>query len=624
MKLKMSRCLQLVAGLVLLLELLPAMAASCDARRPIRLAGLDWESGQITTAVVEIILRDGYGCRTEVVPGSAATLEAALLQDDIQIIGEQWVGRSEALEKAVHQGRADIVGDTLKGGAVQGWYVPDYVREAHPGLRTLDDLPRFAHLFPNPEQPGKARLLNCPAGWACEVFNTRLLENTGLARHYGNVHPGTGAALDAEVASAFEQKKPLLFYYWQPSGLMAKYRMVPIEFPPYDAKCWSKLLQGDRRSDCVSGFPVSKLAIAVSATFKRDHPGLIDVMQKLQFEPDLLNRMILDMNESRRSGPAQAALFMRRHPDIWGAWVSDEARERLQGKFGGKESGLVRGFFPEWSVAEMLNRGLAKTVRRYGDRFRVISQATLDCFLLPLERVLMAVPAWLLLVLLGAVAWHATRRLRVALACVAGFYLIGALGLWGALMQTLALLLASSLFVIALGLPLGILMSRSERLHRLFMPVLDIIQTMPSFVYLIPVLMLFGIGKVPALFATVVYAIAPLIRLTALGIRQVDPRLVESAESFGSTRWQLLRWVLLPQARPSIMAGINQAVMMSLGMVVVASMIGARGLGESVLQAIQTLDIGQGAQAGAAIVILAIVIDRITQAYGRRSGKKPV
>ncbi|MDO4232403.1 MAG: glycine betaine ABC transporter substrate-binding protein [Lautropia sp.] len=600
-----------------------AHAAACNTDQPIRLGGLDWESGQITTGVLESILRDGYGCKTEVVPGSPTTLESALLQDDIQIIAEQWMGRSEPLEKAVAEGRANIVGDTLKGGAEQGWYVPDYVKEAHPDLKRVDDLPRFAHLFPNPEQPGKARLMNCPPGWACEVFNTSLLKNTGLSETFSSAQPGTGAALDAEISAAFEQKKPILFYYWQPSGLMAKYRMERIALPPFDGECWRNLLQGDKNTRCVSDFPVSKLAVAVSSQFEKQHPELIAVLKKLQFEPDMLNRMILDMTESRRSGAQQAERFMRERPEIWGKWVSDEARSRLEKKFG--ENAVPRkkgGFFPEWSVAETLNQVLATTVRQYGDQFRALSQAMLDGFLLPLEQGLMKLPPWLLLVLLAAIAWHATRVWWQALACAAGFYLIGALGLWGALMQTLALLIASSLFIIVLGFPLGVLMARSDRLHRWFTPVLDIIQTMPSFVYLIPVLMLFGIGKVPALFATVVYAIAPLIRLTALGIRQVDRRLTEAARSFGSTHWQILFWVQLPQARPSIMAGINQAVMMSLGMVVVASMIGARGLGESVLQAIQTLNIGQGVQAGTAIVILAIVIDRITQAYGRAGQRK--
>lgn len=655
-----------------------AQAHACEGAGTIRLAGLDWESGQITTAILDRLMRVGYGCRTEIVPGSSASLETALMQDDIQIIAEQWIGRSAVMDKAEREHRVAIVGDTLKGGAVQGWYVPDYVQKAYPDLRSVEDLARYARLFPDPENPGRARLLNCPSGWVCETFNTQLLKHTGLSSAYNNVHPGTGAALDAEISAAFEQHKPVLFYYWQPSGLMAKYNMRPIEFPAYDEACWKTLLKAEedpaaasasgtdgassanasssadasasadragadeagtdkaaaaspdasRRTGknrapgkgCVSGFPVSKLAVAVSTPFQQQHPELVALLEKLQFEPAILNRMILDMAENQRKGGEQADIFLRDNPDIWQSWVSDEARERLQQKYGEAQGSADQpaGFFPSWSVADALNHSLARAVQQHGERFRSMSHATLNHLLLPLEQGLDAVPPWVVIAVLGLMAWHATRRLWMAALCMAGFYVVGGFGLWTALMQTLALLIASALFIILLGFPLGIIMARNERLYRAFTPVLDIIQTMPSFVYLIPVLMLFGIGKVPALFATVVYAIAPLIRLTALGIRQVDARMVEAADSFGNTRWQLLWWVLLPQARPSIMAGINQAVMMSLGMVVVASMIGARGLGEHVLQAIQTLNIGQGVQAGAAIVILAIVIDRITQAYGRK------
>lgn len=148
----------------------PAPAhADCAAQAPIRLGGLDWESGQITTALLDLLLREGLGCRTEVVPGSVPSLESALIQDDIQIIAEQWVGRSPGIEKAVADKKVAILGDTLTGGAVQGWYVPRYVQEQHPDLKSVDDLARHAHLFPNPEQPGQARFLNCPAGWACET-----------------------------------------------------------------------------------------------------------------------------------------------------------------------------------------------------------------------------------------------------------------------------------------------------------------------------------------------------------------------------------------------------------------------------------------------------------------------
>jgi glycine betaine/proline transport system permease protein len=272
-------------------------------------------------------------------------------------------------------------------------------------------------------------------------------------------------------------------------------------------------------------------------------------------------------------------------------------------------------FFP-LSLKQPINNGVDRLVAAYGDTFHAVSAAMLEWLLVPLETALRAAPAWLVLAAAGLLAWHATRRIALSLLLVGLLYLIGGFGLWGKLMQTLTLMIVATALTLLIGIPLGVWMSRSRLLRRLLLPVLDVMQTLPTFVYLIPVLMLFGLGKVPAIFATVVYALPPLIRLTDLGIRQVDPDIAEAAWSFGATRWQLLLGVQLPLARPSIMAGINQATMMALSMVVIASMIGARGLGEDVLQGIQTLDTGTGLQAGVAIVILAIVIDRISQAYG--------
>nr|WP_306669786.1 proline/glycine betaine ABC transporter permease [Allopusillimonas soli] len=256
-------------------------------------------------------------------------------------------------------------------------------------------------------------------------------------------------------------------------------------------------------------------------------------------------------------------------------------------------------------------------VKRYGDQFRRASETILTTVLLPVEQAMQAVPPWLFLILVALLSWHATRKPVTTIAYVVCLYLIGAVGLWDKLMQTFALVLVSTVFSIVIGVPVGIAAAGSRILRRILTPILDVMQTLPSFVYLIPVLMLFGLGKVPALFATIIYAVPPLIRLTVLGLRQVDRNVMEAAQSFGVTRWQMLTRVTLPLARPSIMAGINQTTMMALAMVVVASMIGARGLGEDVLAGIQTLDVGRGLQAGVAIVILAIVIDRITQAYGR-------
>lgn len=277
----------------------------------------------------------------------------------------------------------------------------------------------------------------------------------------------------------------------------------------------------------------------------------------------------------------------------------------------------MTSIFPHLSLVDLINDQVALLVQNYGDAFHAFSLVVLKYLLVPLEGGLRVLPPWLLLIAAGVLTWHATRRLTVAGLFVLLLYAIGSFGLWDKLMQTLALMLVATVLAILLGIPLGILCSQNRWVRRGLLPVLDVMQTLPSFVYLIPVLMLFGLGKVPAIFATVIYSLPPLIRLTDLGIRHVDSDVVEAARSFGTTRWQMLVGVQLPLARPSIMTGINQTTMMSLSMVVIASMIGSRGLGEDVLEGIQTLDVGKGLQAGIAIVILAIVIDRITQGYGQ-------
>ncbi|CAI1096333.1 Glycine betaine/L-proline transport system permease protein proW [Serratia quinivorans] len=275
--------------------------------------------------------------------------------------------------------------------------------------------------------------------------------------------------------------------------------------------------------------------------------------------------------------------------------------------------------FPDrftFSIADWINRWVDVLVNNYGDMFRKISD-TLLWAVIHLESLLRATPWWLMLAVVGLLAWHATRRWLPTVVIVGLLLLVGTAGMWDKLMQTLALVLVATLLAVIIGIPQGVLAARSDRVRAVMMPLMDVMQTMPSFVYLIPVLMLFGLGKVPAILATVIYATPPLIRLTDLGIRQVDKEVMESVTAFGANRWQKLFGVQLPLALPSIMAGINQTTMMSLSMVVVASMIGARGLGEDVLVGIQTLNVGLGLEAGLAIVILAVVIDRITQAYGR-------
>lgn len=237
-----------------------------------------------------------------------------------------------------------------------------------------------------------------------------------------------------------------------------------------------------------------------------------------------------------------------------------------------------------------------------------------------LDAALLSLPMWLLasgLALLAA--WRVSVRLAAFV--LIAFALVGGMGLWEPTASTLALVLSAALVSLSIGLPLGVLGAKSALAHRVLQPVLDLMQTLPAFVYLIPAAMFFGLGKVPGTIATIIFAMPPAVRLTDLGIRQVPPDLVEAGRAFGCTESQLLFKVQLPNALPSIMAGVNQNIMLSLSMVVIASMIGAGGLGNEVLRGIQRMDIALGFEGGIGVVLLAIILDRITQSFGgsRRS-----
>lgn len=247
--------------------------------------------------------------------------------------------------------------------------------------------------------------------------------------------------------------------------------------------------------------------------------------------------------------------------------------------------------------------------------FDLISSG-LDSLTFGIERTLLLPSAWLLIGGLTGLAWWWVGR-RFALFTVITLTLILGMNLWQETMTTLALVIAATLVSLVLGIPTGVLAARNNRIEYLIRPVLDLMQTMPAFVYLIPATMFFGLGRVPGVVATIIFAVPPAVRLTNLGIRQVPTELVEAGLAFGCTQKQLLFKVQLPQAKPAIMAGVNQTIMLALSMVVIASMIGSGGLGDVVLRGIQRLDVGLGFEGGLGVVILAIILDRITQSFGK-------
>lgn len=245
----------------------------------------------------------------------------------------------------------------------------------------------------------------------------------------------------------------------------------------------------------------------------------------------------------------------------------------------------------------------------------------LRAFLIFVERLMVTTPWPLVLLVIVGLVYLASRSWRLALGATAALLVIGYFGMWEDTMRTLAMIVVATMMSVAVGIPIGIIMAMSQRTRALMLPVLDVMQTMPSFVYLIPVVMLLGIGKVPGLIAVVIYAMPPIIRLTDLGIRLVDEDVLEAASAFGASPAQKLAKVQLPLAMPTIMAGINQTIMAALSMVVVASMIGVQGLGQPVLKAIANQYFTLGVFNGFAIVGIAIIFDRTSQAFGRRLQK---
>jgi len=258
--------------------------------------------------------------------------------------------------------------------------------------------------------------------------------------------------------------------------------------------------------------------------------------------------------------------------------------------------------------------------REYGDAIDAFFEPLLQ-LLVFFEKLLISTPWPIILGVILLLTYWGSRSVKITILTCLAFIFIGYFKMWNETMSTIAIIMTSVLISVAIGIPTGIAMSRSDRTQAIVTPILDLMQTMPPFVYLIPIVMLMGIGKIPGLIAVVVYAIPPLIRLTNLGIREVDKEALEAADAFGSTPWQKLTKVQLPMALPTIFAGINQTIMMALAMVIIAAMIGVKGLGQPVLQSIYNQYFTKGVLYGLAIVIVAIVFDRVSQSYGKRIQK---
>ncbi|WBF44770.1 ABC transporter substrate-binding protein [Serratia rubidaea] len=293
-------------------------AGWCETGKPVKFAGLNWESGMLLTDIMQYVLQKGYDCKTDTLPGNSITMEQAVSTDDIQVFAEEWIGRSEVWKKAEAAGKVVSVGAPIVG-AEEGWYVPRYViagdakrgiKPAAPNLKSIADLTQYASLFRDQEEPDKGRFYNCPAGWTCELDNTAILKKFKLDDKFTNFRPGTGPALDTAILSGYRRGEPILFYYWSPTPMMGQLDLVKLEEPGADKQIHIK--------------------VGLSQVFNQQAPELVTVLSKVNLPLDLLNQNLALMKQKRISSEKLAQAFFKQHPEIWQKWVSDNAAKKIQ------------------------------------------------------------------------------------------------------------------------------------------------------------------------------------------------------------------------------------------------------------------------------------------------------
>ncbi len=334
MRLKTS----VIAGIVGLAGLVPgvagAAAPTCEIDRPVMFAGLDWDSNSFHVAVARFILEHGYGCTSEVLPGTTIPLLNGMARGDIDVTMELWKDNlPEAWEAARKGGKSVELGINFDD-AVQGWFVPRYVVEgpnaAAPGLKSVFDLPKYKDIFRDPEEPSKGRFYNGVAGWAAETVNSKKLKAYGLEDDFTNFHPGTSTALASAIASAYKRQRPILYYYWGPTWVMGLYDGVMLDEPAYDEATWNAMA-ASKTPDKAVAFPKMEVWVVANAAFIAKAPKLKAFLSKYHTTSAVVSKALVTMREAGGMDAPQVAAkaFLKARPEIWHAWVPEDVAARV-------------------------------------------------------------------------------------------------------------------------------------------------------------------------------------------------------------------------------------------------------------------------------------------------------
>ena len=583
----------------------------------ITFADVGWDSIKLNNALAGLVAENVFGYTWQETPGSTPISHEALMLGDVDVHMEEWTDNISSYQTDLQAGKFTELGINFNDN-YQGFYIPRYVADEYPDLKTVKDLAKYPELFPDPEDASKGIIYGGITGWSITEVMEKKVSAYGLDQYYNYFVSGSDAVLNTAMTSAWDNQEPIVAYYWEPTWLLGKYDFVLLEDDPYNP---------DTFQDGIGACPAVTVTVAVSNDFASSNPEYCAFLSNFSMPSAIISEALAYMQDSGASYTQAAQwLLTESHPELVSQWLTDEQADALLESLGSSDGGgfsLSELLFQFPAFLQLDTEAIDSAVRSFAVWASPVLDAisgALGSLVSGINLLLRYIPWPVLVLAVAALGWRSRGSIRSGILYGVLFALIGAVGYWDMMELTLSIVIASVIIALIIGLPVGILLSGSDRANRIVRPILDTMQTMPVFVYLIPALLLFGTGNASAVIATVIYAVVPVIRLTSLGIRQVDKEVVEAARSFGSTKRQALFKVQIPQALPTIMTGVNQTLMMAMAMVVTTSMIGARGLGMEVLNAVNRIEIGRGLVAGSCVVILAIILDRVTQ--GWFSGKK--
>ncbi|MDB6046103.1 MAG: opuAB [Gammaproteobacteria bacterium] len=575
--------------------------ASC---RTVRLSDVGWTDVTATTAVFSVLLRD-LGYQPQVTVLSVPVTFASMKNKDIDVFLGNWMPTQEGDRRAFDaDGSIEVIGANLTGAKFT-LAVPAYTYAA--GLRNFSDIQRFG-----------SQLRNSIYGLEPGNDGDRLILGMLKQSHFGlgdfKLIESSEQGMLAEVERAVHARAPIVFLAWDPHPMNMRFDL--------------RYLAG---GDAVFGpnFGGATVYTNTRTGYTSECPNIGRLLRNLKFTPKGESQVMDAMLNQHQQPEVAATAWLKANPRVVAGWLEGvytlDGRPALETMGGvGKINGAWN--FEHWISDHKIPVGdtvalLIEYVKIHGRVLFDGVSALIRGSVNGLTYLLLAIPSPVLILGLAGLAWVLRRSLALVVFVTAALLFIMNQGYWIPTLETLSLVIAAALVSTAIGVPLGIAAAHRPRLYSALRPVLDLMQTLPTFVYLIPTLVLFGLGVVPGLISTVIFALPAPIRLTQLGISSVPEALREAGEAFGATRLQMLWKVELPSAAPTIIAGITQCIMLSLSMVVIAALVGAGGLGVPVVRALNTVQVGMGFEAGFVIVLLAIILDRISRPADKESSR---